>query len=88
MITIILVLIVFLCYVYIIRSQEGLINQYLPISIENNKRDELFKRIKDPQDSFYQPKFVTFLDEDIKMDLEYFNNTTDLLLKLDPSIGK
>ena len=88
MITIILVLIVFLCYVYIIRRQEGLINQYLPISVENNKRDEIFNRIKDPKDPFYQPKFINFLDEDVKMDMEYFNNTTDLLLRLDPSIGK
>lgn len=82
MITIILVLIVFIFYVYIVRLKEGLINQYHPISIKNDELDPLFTRLTNVNDVFYDEKYNDFLYQDIKMDLAYFNNTTDLLYRL------
>ena len=86
MITIILVLIVFLIYIYIIRLREGLNNQYDPISVKNDKLDEVFKRISTIDDKFYDPKYSEYLYEDIKMDMQYFNNTSALLWKLGQKI--
>ena len=82
MIAIILVLIIFILYVYVIRSREGLQNQYDPISVNNDKLDPLFTRLTSLEDKFYDPKYSEFLYEDIKMDMQYFNNTSALLWKL------
>lgn len=88
MITIILVLIVFLIYIYIIRLREGLNNQYDPISVKNDKLDEVFKRISTIDDKFYDPKYSEYLYEDIKLDMQYFNNTSALLWQLQQGIPK
>ena len=56
MIAIILVLIIFILYVYVIRSREGLQNQYDPISVNNDMLDPLFTRLTNLDDRFYDPK--------------------------------
>jgi hypothetical protein len=82
MIAIILVLIVFIIYVYIVRLKEGLRNQYDPISVNNDTLDPLFLRIMSKNDPFYDPKYSEYRYEEIKMDLQYFNNTSALLWQL------
>lgn len=86
MIAILLVLIIFLFYVYIIRLKEGLKNQYDPISVNNDMLDPLFTRLTNLDDKFYDPKYSEYLYEDIKMDMQYFNNTSALLWKLGQKI--
>ena len=86
MITIILVLIIFIIYVYLVRLKEGLKNQYDPISVNNDTLDPLFTRLTTIDDKFYDPKYSEFLYEEIKMDMQYFNNTTALLWKLNQAI--
>jgi len=86
MITIILVLIIFLFYVYIIRLKEGLKNQYDPISVNNDKLDPLFIRLATIDDAFYDPKYSEFLYQDIKLDMQYFNNTSAILWQLNQPI--
>jgi hypothetical protein len=82
MIAILLVLIIFVIYVYLTRLTEGLKNQYEPISVNNDLLDPLFTRLTKLDDKFYDPKYSEFLYEDIKMDMQYFNNTSALLWKL------
>ena len=86
MISIILVLIVFLFYVYIVRLKEGLKNQYDPVSVNNDSLDPLFSRLSTLNDPFYDPKYANYLYEDIKTDLQYFNNTSAILWQLNQSI--
>ena len=86
MIAILLVLIIFVIYVYLTRLTEGLKNQYDPISVNNDLLDPLFTRLTSIEDKFYDPKYSEFLYEDIKMDMQYFNNTSALLWKLKQSI--
>ncbi len=86
MITIILVLIVFLMYIYIIRRREGLMNQYNPILVKNDKLDPIFKQLTDKKSPYYDPKYSDFLYEEIKMDFQYFNNTSALLWQLQQTI--
>jgi hypothetical protein len=88
MITIILVLIVFLIYIYIIRKREGLMNQYNPILIKNDKLDPIFKQLTDNKSPYYDPKYSEYLYEDIKLDFQYFNNTSALLWQLQQTIPK
>ena len=82
MITIILVLIVFLIYIYIIRTREGLMNQYMPILVKNDKLDPIFKQLNDSKSTYYDPKYSEYLYEELKLDFQYFNNTTALLWQL------
>ena len=86
MIAILLVLIIFVTYVYLTRLNEGLKNQYDPISVNNDLLDPLFTRLTSIEDKFYDPKYSEFLYEDIKMDMQYFNNTSALLWKLQQAI--
>jgi hypothetical protein len=86
MIAILLVLIIFVTYVYFTRLNEGLKNQYEPISVNNDLLDPLFTRLTTLEDKFYDPKYSEFLYEDIKMDMQYFNNTSALLWKLQRDI--
>ena len=88
MITIILVLIVFLIYIYIIRKREGLMNQYNPILIKNDKLDPIFKQLTDNKSPYYDPKYSEYLYEEIKLDFQYFNNTSALLWQLQQTIPK
>ena len=86
MIAILLVLIIFVTYVYLTRLNEGLKNQYEPISVNNDLLDPLFTRLTSVEDKFYDQKYSEFLYEDIKMDMQYFNNTSALLWKLKQAI--
>ena len=88
MITIILVLIVFLIYIYIIRTREGLMNQYSPILVKNDKLDPIFSKLNDNKSPYYDPKYSDFLYEEIKLDFQYFNNSSALLWQLQQTIPK
>jgi hypothetical protein len=88
MIKIVLLLFLFLLYVSV--QREGLRN-YLPI-YENNRiygvnvnygdPNNIYNKLKNPNDPLYDKKFETFSKQDVFLDMQYFNNASYLLFKL------
>jgi hypothetical protein len=85
-------LVVFLLYVYW-RQREGLQNQTSPVSLvpvsrslaAGEKTNNFYYNLRnesDDPDSFFEKKYAYFYDADIKVDLSYFNNTSNLLYAL------
>ena len=77
---------VFLLYVYW-REREGLQNQTSPVSLlpDQTTGFNFYKQLttnSDDPKSFYEKKYEYYYNSDIKVDLSYFNNTSNLLYAL------
>ena len=90
MIKILLLLLLFLVYVYISSQKEGLRN-YMPISRDGevygvniipNNPQHIYTRLTNPTDPLYQERFTKYLRSDVILDMQYFNNASNLIHKL------
>jgi len=79
---------VFLLYVYWREQErEGLQNHTSPVNLlpDNTKTFNFYNELRTETDdprSFFETKYQTYYNSDIKVDLSYFNNTTQLLYAL------
>jgi hypothetical protein len=87
MIKIFLLVLLFLLIVYIsIQKKEGLMNQYSPINVVHKKNDDgtedptyIWKKLTDPNSDLYNEKYPNMNEEDVILDMKYFNNATNIL---------
>ncbi len=87
MIKIFLLVLLFLLIVYIsIQQKEGLMNQYSPINVTHKKNDDgnndptyIWNKLNDPDSDIYDEKYAKMDEEDVLLDMKYFNNATSIL---------
>ncbi len=81
MITIILLVLLFLLFVYIsIKNREGLMNQYTPINVDSESRLNIYDDVlKNPSSPLFDQKFVEMNKDDVLLDMKYFNNATNII---------
>ncbi len=87
MIKIFLLVLLFLLFVYIsIQQKEGLMNQYSPINVTHKKNDDnsddptyIWKKLTDTNSDLYDEKYTKMNEEDVLLDMKYFNNATNII---------
>jgi hypothetical protein len=81
MITIFLLVLLFLFIVYLtITKKEGLTNQYKPINVtDETATDFIYKKLTQPTESLYEPKYLKMDRNDILLDMKYFNNASNII---------
>jgi hypothetical protein len=76
---------VFFLYVFLREyNREGLQNHTTPVALspDNTKTFNFYKRLTTESDVLYEKKYEKYYNSDIKVDLSYFNNTSNLLYAL------
>jgi hypothetical protein len=87
MIKIFLLVLLFILIVYIsIQQKEGLMNQYSPINVTRKKNDDnsddptyIWKKLTDTSSDLYDEKYTNMNEDDVLLDMKYFNNATNIL---------
>lgn len=80
-IKIVIFLVLFILLVYLIRSKEGLTNQYYPIPIDATNDLNIYTQMTDPANNLYDNKYTFMNKSDVLLDIAYFNNATDIIYK-------
>jgi hypothetical protein len=82
LIKIVTLLLLFIFIVYLSKKKEGLMNQYIPISIRKTDEDYIYRKMITTGDVLYDKKFTLMKEADVISDMSYFNNATSILYTL------